>query len=459
MTIRNKLSFQFTTIVALLLILFCVFIYYLSAMQMRNNFYDQLYDRAITTAYFYLEEDDLSPVIYDTFRQRYSRAFTGEIAQIFDINNKAAFIKKVDNLPYDIDIINFIRSNYSYPDFYSFKKENIQSVGMFYPDNQGNFVIIISAENYQGYANLENLFTTLVTGFFLLCVITFLTGRFFASQSLKPIPKIVTEVRNISASNMHTRLEQNGENDELSELISTFNNLLDRLEYNFRLQERFVANASHELRTPLTSIIGEIEVTLSKKRTVKEYRETLTNNYYDALTLHELTTKLLEITRAESEVLYKIFQPLRIDEILLEAAVKIEKKYDYVKININYNVLNNSENDFVIPTNRLLLLNVFVNLLDNAAKFSAEDSVINIVLSSSPDCISVKIQDSGIGIPATDIEKVFEPFYRSKEVIGYKGFGIGLSLSKRILTILNGDIAIESQYGMGSTLTVAFKKE
>jgi len=458
MTIRNKLTFQFTALAASVLLLFCILIYYVSMVQIRSNFYSQLYDRTTTTAYIYLEEDELHPDLYETIRRRYVRTLPSETAQMYDLNNNPAFLEPSDEIRYDDEMVNYIRTGYTYPDYYAFRSGKVQSAGLFYPDNQGDFVVIVSAVDAIGRSQLNNLAWTLGFGFFLSLIVLFYTGRLFATQALKPIPDIVRQVHRISASNLHVRLDESQERDELGELVATFNRLLDRLESNFKIQSRFVANASHELRTPLTSIIGEIEVALSRPREAGEYRAVLELIHTDANTLNELTTSLLEMARTESETFNGLLEPIRIDELVLEAGMQIEKTYPEAVISVNYSDIGEDHDSFLLPANRSLLLNAFINVFDNAIKFSPDNHQVDVTLSSSRERIEVQIRDYGIGIPEEDLERVYDPFYRSRQVLSSRGYGIGLSLVKRVLAIVRGEIRITSTPGEGSLATITFHK-
>jgi two-component system, OmpR family, sensor histidine kinase ArlS len=261
MKIRNKLTIHFTILVASILILFCSMIYYRSMIQIRVDFFELLEERTLTTAYIFLEEDGFPPDLYETVRQRYLRSLHGEIAQLYDVNNNPVFLELSGDVSFSHELINFIRDQ----EYHEFRDGDRQAVGIYYRDNQGDFVVIVSAIDVIGKSHLNNLYWTLLTGILLSVIILFVAGRFFATQALKPIPRIVKQVNNISASNLKVRLDEGDEDDEIAELAATFNNMLNRFEDTFSIQQRFVANASHELRSPLTSIIGEIEVALKNQ--------------------------------------------------------------------------------------------------------------------------------------------------------------------------------------------------
>lgn len=458
MKIRNKLSIQFTVLVAAILLCFCIVIYYVMSIQHQNEFYEDLIERANVSAYIYLEKDDLPQDVYNTIRQRYLHNLNAEFVQMYDMNNERKFIES-NPVDYNVELINYIRSNYTYPNYYRDREGDTQTIGMFYPDNQGDFVIIASAVDEEGQEFLNDLAWILAFGFSFSLVIILFTGRFFAIQALKPIPRIVNQVNSMSASKLNVRLEEGSEEDELGELIATFNKLLDRIEDNFNIQRRFVANASHELRTPLTSIIGEIEVTLAKKRSTSEYNDVLESIHDDALTLHELSSSLLELAQAESEKINMMFQEIRVDEIVLDACLQIEKKYKDSKINVNCPDIINQDERFIVYANRTLLYNAILNVLDNAAKFSTDCPGIDVEIIDHEQFVQVKIMDNGIGIKEEDKDRIFDPFFRSDSAISKKGYGIGLSVVKKVLNLLNSEIDVESIYQKGTTVTIHLRRK
>lgn len=459
MKIRNRLSIQFTVLVASILLILCSSIFYVLWSQTRSNFYDELRDRAVTTAYIYLEEDGFPTELYTSIRERYVRTLPEEIGQLFDVDNRPAFVEPSEETPYDESVIEYIRAHHTYPDFYAFSDGKWQSVGLFYPDNQGDFVVIVSAIDRTGRAQLTNLAWTLAFGYLIAVVVLFFAGRFFALQALKPIPAILGQVRAITPSNLDKRLDRGKEDDEISELVDTFNRFLDRLEESFNSQKRFVANASHELRTPLTSIIGEIEVALNRERSAEDYTEVLKSVHHDTLVLRDLVTGLLEIAQAESSGINYPFERVRADELVIEAGMIVEREYPGTRVNVNYFTDNGHDTEFLIHTCKPLLLNVFINVIENAVKFSPDHARTEVALRADGDRIEVEVSDRGIGIDKKDMDRIFDPFYRSDSALPYQGFGIGLSLVKRILAIVKGEIRVDSEPGEGTVVTLSFVRQ
>jgi len=149
MKIKNKLTLIFTLIIAIILLCLNLYIYILSSSFTRNNFYNQLKDRAIVTATVFLEADEESSAIIQSFQKKYLRSLPDEIIRIYTEKNKPAFIDSSDTISFDNSFINAVRKSKEY------REENgdRQTLGIYYQDNQGNFVIIASAVDETGIRN------------------------------------------------------------------------------------------------------------------------------------------------------------------------------------------------------------------------------------------------------------------------------------------------------------------
>jgi signal transduction histidine kinase len=276
-------------------------------------------------------------------------------------------------------------------------------------------------------------------------------------KMLKPINEIIDRVNKITDSNLNLRLSEGTGKDELAELAITFNNMLERLENAFELQQSFVASASHELRTPLTSIIGSIEVLLSRQRNTDEYKIVLQTVLEDAERLHKLSDGLLNIAQASSDINNIKMEYIRIDELLEESKNALQNQISESNMDLYFENMPANSEDLLIKGNKNLLMIAFENLLENANKFS-ENRNIKIILINSPESITVTISDSGIGIPEKDRKNIFQTFYRAENARSFSGSGVGLSLCQKIILLHNGTLSIQSELGKGTEVIVMLKK-
>ena len=453
MKIKTKLSLLFTFVIALLLIALNLYIYSISKSYASSDFFYKLRERTYAAANVFLEEDEVSNKIFKEFQTKLFEKLPGESIRIYDLNNHPAFIIDSMQSSFPVSVIEITRKE----KFYKSKFNGIYTFGIFYPDNQGDFVILASAMDQTGDAKLSHLKNVLIIGFLLSIFILYFIGRFFTSKMLKPINEIINHVNNITDTNLNLRLSEGNGKDELAELAITFNNMLERLEKAFDLQQKFVASASHELRTPLTSIIGNIEVSLSRERMADEYKKDLKTVLEEAERLHTLSDGLLNIALASSDINNINMEFIRIDELLEDSKNIVQTQMPESNMDLCFENMPADSDDLLIRGNKNLLTLAFKNLFENANKFS-ENKNIKIILVYKPESIIVTISDSGIGIPEKDLNNIFQTFYRAENARTFSGSGVGLALSQKVFLLHNGNLSIQSELGKGTNVSVLLKK-
>jgi signal transduction histidine kinase len=453
MKIKTKLSLLFTFVIALLLIALNFYIYSISKSYASSDFFYKLRERTYAAANVFLEEDEVSNKIFKEFQTKLSEKLPGENIRIYDLNNRPAFIIDTVVSSFPVSVIEQTRRE----KLYKSKNNGIYTFGIFYPDNQGDFVILASAKDMTGDAKLSHLKNVLIIGFLLSVFILYFIGRFFTSKMLKPVNEIINHVNNITDTNLNLRLSEGNGKDELAELAITFNNMLERLGKSFELQQNFVASASHELRTPLTSIIGNIEVSLSRQRMADEYKMVLKTVLEEAERLHNLSDGLLNIALASSDVSNIKMEYIRIDELLEDLKNTVQTQMPESKMDLGFENMPANSEDLLIRGNKNLLTLAFKNLLENANKFS-ENKNISINLVYKPESINITISDSGIGIPEKDLSNIFQTFYRAENARTFSGSGVGLALCQKVFGLHSGTLSIQSELGKGTIVSVLLKK-
>lgn len=336
-----------------------------------------------------------------------------------------------------------------------FYYEDLQVNGFVYVFRGKTYVITAAARDDDGYARLKSLRLELALGFGIAILLTLLAGFVFSQKALEPVSRMVDKVAEISASRMDLRLPEGNGKDEIAELALTFNRMLDRLEQSFDAQKQFVSNISHELRTPLAAIIAEAEVSAIKERTPAEYRTTLQLLLQDARRLSKLSSDLLDLAKASYDTYGISFKELRLDELLMDARqIILQANRDY-RVDLVFEKEIEDGDRIVIVGNEYLLKVAFSNLIENACKFSADHRCRTSIGFAQGKTI-LDFRDTGIGIPAEDLEDIFTPFFRGGNKRYAPGNGIGLSLTKRIITLHQGTITVESRQNQGTTFTISF---
>jgi signal transduction histidine kinase len=444
MKIRDRLSLHFAILSAVLLFLVLAAIYGLFWNNRQQDFYGHLLDRAITNAELFLAQDNLSAEKFRDVQKRYPQTLPDEIVHIYNDKDQSVFIRDSTS-QWPTTIIDRVRRDRSI----RYSEGDRQTVGIFYRDNSGDFVILASAIDKDGYAKLQQLLGIMVIGFLISVAVLFFAGRLFSRIALLPIIRFINEVKIIRSSSLNKRLRTREGTDEINE---TFNNLLEHLQQSFEAQSSFVAHASHELRTPITSIIGDVEVTLSQERTNEAYKETLKGVLTESEKLNDLINNLFELAQTNIDITE--FRDLRLDELIWQIKDEWTSRTPESRIDLQYH-LPEDPRKYTIQGNNYLLFIAISNVLKNAIKFSNNHMVsLRLYLLNNNPVISIR--DSGIGIGKEDLQKIFQPFFRGGNTFGYAGYGVGLSLADKIFRLHNVRVSVKSQLEKGTEFQLFF---
>ncbi len=444
--IRSKIAWQFTFIVAILLILIFSSVLVSFSIYRKLNFSNQLKQRAIIAAEAFLSKDNVTKEKFQEIQNKYQKAIPRELIALYDPKNKPVFIEK-QGILYASAIIDEIRLRKEL----AFIKGDRECFGIYYHDNQGDFVIISSAVDLQGRKLVR--FSLLIMGSALLLSLSgvYFLGLIFAKNALSPISNVIQQVSKMEANNLNARVEEGRRKDEIGLLAKTFNNLLSRLEKTFEMQKTFVSGASHEFRTPITSMIGELEVGLSKPREPKDYIIILENLLIQAEKLNEITESLLNLTRTGNEFFSK--DPVRLDQLIFDTIDNLPKNLSANRIEIEFRDLPLDYSDLIIYANKSLLMVALGNILSNALKFS-KDRKVFCCLYYKDQHNFIEVKDQGIGMELEEMNHIFQPFFRGKNARGFQGTGIGLSLTEKIIKMYQGDLLVESTLGLGTQFKI-----
>ncbi len=228
---------------------------------------------------------------------------------------------------------------------------------------------------------------------------------------------------------------------------------LKPIEEMVREQNRFVADASHELRTPLASLRTSTEVALrNKKMKLSEAREVLKSNLEDAASLHLLSDRLLSLTQYQKGSSDLIFEKVKIVDVIKSAYKKIAPIARRKKIKIKMDIQQGS-----LKADKIGLQEMITIIMDNSVKYTPSGGKIEVSSKTEGRKIVIKISDTGVGIDKKDISHIFDRFYRvdqSRSKAETPGFGLGLSIAKRIAELHNGSIEVSSIKGKGSVFTI-----
>jgi signal transduction histidine kinase len=226
-----------------------------------------------------------------------------------------------------------------------------------------------------------------------------------------------------------------------------------RLRNGIDMIHRFNSDVSHELRTPLTVLKGEIQLALRKDRDKEYYKDVLKKSLKEIDYMIDMVEEMLMFSKIDSEVEQK--ENLNLDELLLKVVSKLSFKAKHKNLKIEFEKIE----PIKIKSNPFLINAIFINIIDNAIKYSKENGVIKISLYKDDGNIIFEIMDTGVGIKKEDLQHLTERFYRSdvSRNRDIKGFGLGLSIVKKALDTIDGKMKFDSILGKGTIVTIKIK--
>jgi signal transduction histidine kinase len=282
-----------------------------------------------------------------------------------------------------------------------------------------------------------------------ILAVTGFTGLFFVKSIVNPIRDVSNIARTIAMGNFDSRIELERD-DEIGELCDAINYMASELNSAENIKNDFISSVSHELRTPLTAIRGWGETAKmslgSDEYLVKRGLDVVLS---EADRLSSLVEELLDFSRMQTGRLYLVSQPTNVSLILRESVDMYAELAKKQEIDL---ALSLPETDVTVMGDNNRLKQVFINIIDNAVKYTQSGGQVLVNLSVEEACVRIVVVDTGVGIPAEDIARVKEKFYKANKTV--RGSGIGLAVADEIIKQHDGLLFIESTENVGTTVTV-----
>ncbi len=303
------------------------------------------------------------------------------------------------------------------------------------------------ADTYRLLSSFRNVVLALFPVAFALCGIGVFIVTGFA---LKPLKDFSSGIDRVTGENLNERIEEKGLAMELKPLANDFNTMLGRLEESFSRQKQFLSNASHELRTPTTIIKSLCDVTLGRERTAEHYREAIARIKESVDRMCELIDRTLVISRLDTRSAQLKHEKIDLMDVMKNVIRIIEPSAERKSIAISL-----SGAPAVVKADREGLIQVFTNIVENAIKYNVQDGRIDIGITGGNGMAKVRVEDTGTGIPAGEMDRIFDRFYRVDATRNVTvGSGLGLSIVRSIVEAHGGRVEVESEPGKGSVFTV-----
>ncbi|WP_136605727.1 HAMP domain-containing sensor histidine kinase [Paenibacillus dokdonensis] len=316
----------------------------------------------------------------------------------------------------------------------------------------GTIEIATNLETFDHF-NVTLLWVMVIGGFLAVCI-SATSGWAIAKQFLRPVKALAVTIQNVKQNGLQERVANIENGDELSQLASLFNELMDQLEVSFRQQKQFVDDASHELRTPITILEGHLNL-LDRwgKRDQAILEESLEASLQEVRRLKGLVQGLLALSRAESSIFTNHIEQIRIEPFLTKTLHRMEDLYPEFIFRMK-----GEGTGKLVRINPLHLEQMLFIVIENAIKYSGDHKEIDIRSYEEKNRVRISVQDHGIGIPTAEIQNVFDRFYRvdrarSREI---GGTGLGLAIAKNLIQHYQGEIALTSVEDEGTRVILSF---
>ena len=297
-----------------------------------------------------------------------------------------------------------------------------------------------------GFENTERLLEIMLTILVFIVITTivlFIFLVFLGRFPLKPVNNFINQMNRLASGDFKARLHFDGflsKNRTFQELEESFNELAEELDNTEMLRADFINNFSHEFKTPIVSIAGLAKLVNRGNISEEEKKSYLLAIESESMRLANMATNVLNLTKVENQTILTDVNTYNISEQIRTCVLLLENQWSSKNIELSLDF-----DEYEISANEELMKQVFINLLDNAIKFSPEGGVVSVEISTLPTSLSVAIKNSGDEIPKDKIDKIFNKFYQADESHAAKGNGVGLAIVKKIVKLHSGKITVRSE--------------
>lgn len=390
----NKIAFFYTAMTVGVIVLVTIIFYLVTTHSIDRLYYSYLTEKAYATAEKHWEKDEVDEAGYAEIRKRYEETGPAVATEILLNADSIAetHVTLARYLP-EKGIERLYRG-----EAVTFHESTKLGAAVYYPDNEGNFIVLVLSDNRYGGDIRQHIGWLLLALILISAVLIYFIGKLYATR------------------------------------------MVDRIDTAYQSEKSFISNASHELNNPLTAIQGECEISLLKERTPAEYQDALKRIASETKRIIQLMKHLLFLSHGDKEILKNATETIMLADFLMRF---VGNRIRFTTDTFAYS----------LTANPHLLKIAIGNILDNACKYSGEKPVEMLLRGSV-----LVIEDAGIGIPAEDLERIYQPFFRASNTREFSGHGIGLSLSLRILTTYGAKVDIRSEVNKGTKVSIDFGK-
>jgi two-component system, OmpR family, heavy metal sensor histidine kinase CusS len=316
--------------------------------------------------------------------------------------------------------------------------------------------LIVLGDVHQLFSELDRLSWLLAGGFGLSIVVSAAVLAWVIGRTLRPMDRLAAGIGGLGVANLSQRIILGRAPDEMRPVIERLNELLERLEASFARERAFTADVAHELRTPLAGLTTALEICASRPRESAQYLRTIQDCLGTSRSMRAMVENLLTLARADAGQVPARRQILELASAARTSWRSYENRAADRRLQVNWNL----QDDLEIASDADLLGLVLSNLFDNAVSYADEGGRIDVDASANSHGANFRIANSGSHVAAADADRVFDRFWRGDAARGAgKHAGLGLALCRKIMSLLGGDISLETEKDHVFAVTLSWAPE
>lgn len=452
MKIRNKILIYFSSTVTLLSAVSLIIVYVLFSEHREEEFQQQQFSKIKYTVGLVDEFNKMSEEVSRLLDKQDIHDFYDEKMLIYDKNKKLVF-SSIDSL--DISKANAILNRLSVSnDWIETKEDSYDLIGVYLENDSKNYYAISKAYDFFGHSKKDFLQKVLIGIFVAIVIIVLLISLYLSNIISKPISELTKKIEDYDLSKEDNNpLKIKTTTSELQDLSEKFNELTKRTNDAFLFQKHSIQHISHELKTPIAVLVSELEK-LHKEEDISRLKSDISQQTRKAKSLGNIINVLLQISKIEAgqEI---IKNSIRIDELIFDSISEVNSLHPEFNFEVNFITNNFDENILNIEANEPLIKQAFLNLLINAVHYS-DSQKAKITFDCSDNSLKIFISNSGKTVSEEEQKFLFSHFFRGENSQNKQGFGLGLVLSEKILSIHKANIDYHSQ-NSENTFVVSFE--
>lgn len=431
MTLKNRISLLVSLLFTILFGLASTVIFVLYSNFRKEEFRDRLEIKALSNIKLLVNVKEVDDQLLKMIDQNSINKLYDEKTLVFDSHYKLIYSSIDDaKINWSVEDLKYLKKHKTF-----FKQQGDYEVyGVFYDTKDKDFYALISATDDYGKRKLLFLRYTLIVSYILFTCICWVLTSFMVRKAMNPLSLFHQKIKNINENNLDTRIESKSNKDEIDLIASEFNFMMDRIEISYQKQKEFTAHASHELRTPLSRITAQIENTISDPATSVKGKTFLTTILSDINHLTELISSLLILSKIDNNRNNEDNEIQRMDEILFSAIENLKKSFPEFSILFEIEESDNLDTALEVKGNKNLLEIALINVLKNACIYSDNKQAL-VKINTQENHLVISVLNNGKTLSESEQKNLFQPFMRGKNSKGTSGFGLGLSIVNRILTL------------------------